>query len=164
MTAAAAPLQNVAAKPPPPSHSMHAGLVLQRTCACGAPTASLTGECMECARKKFLQAKLTIGASNDPLEQEADRVVEQVMARPVSGAVSTALPRIQRFTGSTSASAGNAPASVDHVLSSPGRPLDPSLRQDMEQHFGHDFSQVRVHADGAAERSAREVNANAYTV
>ena len=31
MTAAAAPLQNVAAKPQPPSNSMHAGLVLQRT-------------------------------------------------------------------------------------------------------------------------------------
>ena len=50
------------------------------------------------------------------------------------------------------------------MLSSPGRPLDPSLRQDMEQRFGHDFSQVRVHTDAAAERSAREVNANAYTV
>ena len=86
MTAAAAPLQNVAAKPPPPSNSMHAGLVLQRQCACGSPTASLTGECTECASKKFLQPKLTIGASNDPLEQEADRVAEQVMrmAEPVS--------------------------------------------------------------------------------
>lgn len=30
----------------------------------------------------LLQAKLTIGASNDPLEQEADRVADQVMAAP----------------------------------------------------------------------------------
>jgi hypothetical protein len=34
----------------------------------------------------------------------------------------------------------------------------------MGQRFGHDFSRVRVHTDAAAERSARDVNANAYTV
>jgi len=34
----------------------------------------------------------------------------------------------------------------------------------MEQRFGHDFSRVRIHADGAAERSARDVGARAYTV
>ena len=33
----------------------------------------------------------------------------------------------------------------------------------MEQRFGQDFSQVRVHSDGAAEQSARDVNAHAYT-
>ena len=34
----------------------------------------------------------------------------------------------------------------------------------MEQRFGHDFSRVRVHSGGAAEQSARDVNANAFTV
>jgi len=34
----------------------------------------------------------------------------------------------------------------------------------MEQRFGYDFSRVRVHSGSAAEKSAREVNANAYTV
>jgi hypothetical protein len=34
----------------------------------------------------------------------------------------------------------------------------------MEPRFGHDFSQVRVHSGPVAEQSAREVNANAYTV
>ena len=34
----------------------------------------------------------------------------------------------------------------------------------MGQRFGHDFSRVRVHSGGAAEQSARDVNANAYTV
>ena len=43
MTSAAAPLQNVAAKPQPPSNAIHAGLLLQRQCACGSPTSSLTG-------------------------------------------------------------------------------------------------------------------------
>jgi hypothetical protein len=159
----AAPLQNLAAKPRTPGNSGHAGLLLQRKCACGAPTASLTGECAECKSKKRLQTKLAIGASHDPLEQEADRVADQVLAAPKNQALSPAPPRIQRFTGQAAGQANAAPASVDRVLSSAGRPLEPALRQDMEQRFGHDFSQVRVHAGTAAGQSAREVNAHAYT-
>ncbi|MES1245798.1 MAG: DUF4157 domain-containing protein [Acidobacteriota bacterium] len=53
---------------------------------------------------------------------------------------------------------------MDRVLAAPGRPLEPALRQDMEQSFGHDFSRVRVHSGAAAERSAQDVNAHAYTV
>lgn len=59
---------------------------------------------------------------------------------------------------------GTAPASVDQALASPGRPLEPVLREDMEQRFGHDFSRVQVHSGPTAEQSAREVNALAYTV
>lgn len=55
------------------------------------------------------------------------------------------------------------PASVDQALASPGRPLESALRQDIEQRFGHDFSRVRVHTGEAAEQSARELNASAYT-
>jgi hypothetical protein len=56
------------------------------------------------------------------------------------------------------------PSTIHEVLSSPGQPLDPETRAFMEPRFGHDFSRVRVHSDAAAERSAREVNAHAYTV
>ena len=160
----AASLQTVDAKAKPPSNSTHAGLLLQRKCACGAPTASLTGECAECKSRKRLQTKLTIGASNDPLEQEADRVADQVLAAPVNPAVSDTPPRIQRFTGHESGPADCAPASVDHALAGPGRPLEAALRQDMEQRFGYDFSRVQVHSGGPAERSARDVRAHAYTV
>jgi hypothetical protein len=45
-----------------------------------------------------------------------------------------------------------------------GRPLDDSVRTDMEGRFGEDFSGVRVHTDGQASESARSVNAHAYTV
>jgi hypothetical protein len=34
----------------------------------------------------------------------------------------------------------------------------------MEQRFSHDFSRVRVHSDTAAQQSAQDVKANAYTV
>ena len=114
---------------------------------------------------RLLQAKLSIGASHDPLEQEADQVADQVLAAPVNPAVSGAAPHIQRFTGQPSAPAAtSAPASVDRVLARPGRPLAPALQQEMGQRFGHDFSRVRVHSDAVSEKSVREVNANAYTV
>ena len=138
--------------------------LLQRQCACGNRTTA-GGECTECAKKKHnLQRKLSIGASNDPLEHEADRVADQVMSMQPNATVNKAPVRIQRYSGQTNQGEGLAPASVDHVLSSAGRPLEPTLRNDMEQRFGHDFSHVRVHTGGTAEQSAREVNANAYTV
>ena len=86
------------------------------------------------------------------------------MATPAHPAVSGAPPRIQRFSGQSNGQMDAAPASVDQALASPGRPLEPALRQDMEQRFGHDFSRVRVHSGAAAEQSARDVNAHAYTV
>jgi pyrrolidone-carboxylate peptidase len=159
-----APLQAQAAEPQALSNSTHAGLLLQRKCACGSPTSSLTGECAECRSKKPLQTKLTIGASNDPLEQEADRVAEQVLAASSNPAVRGTPPRIQRFTAQATRQTDSAPASVDHVLAESGKPLGTALRQDMEQRLGHDFSRVRVHSGAAAEQSAQEVNANAYTV
>jgi hypothetical protein len=57
-----------------------------------------------------------------------------------------------------------APPLVHDVLRSPGQPLDMATRTFMEPRFGHDFSAIRVHADGAAAQSARAVNALAYTV
>lgn len=111
-----------------------------------------------------LQAKLRIGQPHDIYEQEADRVAEQVMAAPAHQAVSSALPHIQLFSGQSNVQMDSAPTSVDHALASPGRPLEPELRQDMEQRFGYDFTKVRVHTGLSAEQSARELNAQAYTV
>ncbi|MET9000945.1 DUF4157 domain-containing protein [Amycolatopsis sp. Hca4] len=52
----------------------------------------------------------------------------------------------------------------DVVGSGGGAPLDAATREDMEGRFGADFSDVRVHTDGAAHDSAKSVNAQAYTV
>lgn len=56
------------------------------------------------------------------------------------------------------------PPIVHEVLRSPGQPLEQDTRVFMESRFGHDFSQVRVHTDAKADKSARAVNALAYTV
>ena len=53
---------------------------------------------------------------------------------------------------------------VHGVLKSPGQRLDWETREVMEDSFGRDFSRVRVHTDPKAARSARALNALAYTV
>jgi hypothetical protein len=113
---------------------------------------------------KQVQRKLAAGPGNDPLEHEADRVANRVLAGPTHPGVRGVGTNVQRFSEPASSAALTAPASVDRVVSSPGSPLTAPLRRDMEERFGHDFSLVRVHSDAAAGQSAQEVNANAYTV
>ncbi|MET7654181.1 DUF4157 domain-containing protein [Streptomyces sp. NPDC005486] len=52
---------------------------------------------------------------------------------------------------------------VDAVLRSGGQPLDERSRSDMEARFGADFSDVRIHTDAAAQASAAQLGAAAYT-
>jgi hypothetical protein len=124
-------------------------------CACG--------ECSECGKKSpsGLQTELEVSGPEDIHEREADRAADQVLATSAYPAA----PTIQRFAGHSSSNRHTdvAPDSVHTALDSSGSPLEPALRQDMEQRFGHDFSRVRVHAGGAAEQSARDVDAQAYT-
>jgi hypothetical protein len=142
---------------------------LQRQCACGSPSAT-GGSCAACEGKaagagsQGMQAKLAIGATDDPLEREADRIADQVLSGPAQSSVGAGPPHIHRFTPQGGGQLEVAPASVDSVLASSGKPLEPALRQDMEHRFGYSFSGVRVHSDAAAAHSAREVSAHAYTV
>ncbi|MGY8871588.1 MAG: eCIS core domain-containing protein [Pseudomonadales bacterium] len=136
--------------------------VLQRQCACGQH--SQKNECEACAKKKHgLQRKLVVGASNDPLEQEADRIADQVLTMPLPTST-VGSPRIQRFSSSGDEPSGVAPESVDRALVSQGQPLNKALQQDMGQRFAYDFSNVRVHTGTEAAQSARDINARAYTV
>jgi hypothetical protein len=74
-----------------------------------------------------------------------------------------ARPDVERWrTGAADRSA--IPRSVGDALRSPSQPLDAGGRAFFEPRFGHDFSQVRVHADEAAARSARAVGATAFAL
>jgi hypothetical protein len=55
------------------------------------------------------------------------------------------------------------PGPVQAALASPGEPLDVALRAEMEQRLGHDFGDVRVHADARAAAAARMLDADAFT-
>ena len=71
---------------------------------------------------------------------------------------------LQRRAVNNQGESSEVPPIVHEVLRSPGQPLDPGTRTFMESRFGHDFSQVRVHTDGKAAKSAKAVNALAYTI
>lgn len=135
---------------------------LQRQCACGSHTPG-GGTCAACGKRQ-LQAGLTVGATDDALELEADRVAEQVTSGAGAVVRHSAAPRIARNAGAVQAGGQPAPASVEHVLAGAGSALERPVLQDMGRRFGHDFSQVRVHADASAAQSARDVQAHAYTV
>ena len=127
-----------------------------------------------------LQRKLEIGAVNDPLEAEADRVAEHVTRMPDPAiAIRSATPhisrkcaaceeedqkKVQRKPTGEAKSAGEVQPLVQDVLRSPGRSLDSATRAFMEPRFGADFSGVRVHDDAQATKSAKSVHALAYTV
>jgi len=135
-----------------------------------------------------LQAKLQVGAPDDPLESEADRMAEHVMRMPdpfvgggtVAGTVAQrkcaacekedekedATATLSRKTSDAASWAGETalPPLVQDVLKSPGDSLDPSARAFFEPRFGHDFSQVRIHADTRAAEAASSIHALAYTV
>jgi len=114
-----------------------------------------------------MQTKLFVGASNDPLEAEADRAAEQVMAispAAATGGRSAAVPMIRRRHSPGNATNRAAPGSVASTLKKSGEPLSTATRTFFESRFGHDFSRVRIHHDKEAADSARAVASQAYTV
>jgi hypothetical protein len=112
----------------------------------------------------MIQAQLTLGAVDDPLEREADQVANRVTASPEGSVAASKLPRLLSASGGEENLREMAPTSVDAALAGPSRPLDPAIKRDMEWRIGYDFSHVRVHSGSIAEESAREVGANAYAV
>jgi Domain of unknown function (DUF4157) len=126
-----------------------------------------------------LQAKLEIGAVNDPLEREADRVADDVMNMPHTAGIGAVAPRLSRkceaceeedqkvqparARGAIQAP-GEVPDSVNRGLRSPGQALDSRTRALFEPRFGRSFDHVRIHTDASAAASARGISALAYTV
>jgi hypothetical protein len=129
-----------------------------------------------------IRPKLVIGDVDDPLEHEADRMADHVMRMlgPLAPTLTGGDGAVRRKCAAceednvrlradpnqspSGPRAGEAPALVHEVLASAGRPLEPATRAFFEPRFGRDFSAVRVHSDARAMRSARAVDAHAFTV
>ncbi|MBS1133304.1 MAG: hypothetical protein H6R02_445, partial [Burkholderiaceae bacterium] len=101
-----------------------------------------------------------IGHPDASHERAADRLADQVSAGHAAQGSALSTQRM----GDNSADRKSVPASVQRTLARRGAPLEPALRNDMENRFGHNFADVRVHADASAAQSAKDVSANAYTV
>ncbi|SEE00961.1 DUF4157 domain-containing protein [Streptomyces sp. TLI_105] len=120
-------------------------------------------------------------AARDSLSEDAARLAAAGGTAHLAPGAAAALQRavgnaafaaaVQRGTHVHGAGCGHAPengqtvqrSSVPDVLRSAGRPLEDSVRADMESRLGADFSDVRVHTDAAAKASAAEMGARAYT-
>ncbi|HZF73349.1 MAG TPA: DUF4157 domain-containing protein, partial [Gemmatimonadaceae bacterium] len=133
------------------------------------------------------QPKLASNQADDPSEREADQIADRVMriTNPAGGGFPLSVGSHTSFKaqrkcapcreeeeeklerkaeGLNTNSSTTAPPIVSEALDSSGHTLDPVTRLFMEERFGHDFGQVRLHTDAKAAESARAVDALAYTV
>lgn len=125
-----------------------------------------------------VQCKISIATTDDPLEKEADNMADKVMRMPMPepinfSHVKNSVQRkcthceeeekqLQRKESSNDAVSA-APSIVHDVITSPGRSLDATTRSFMESRFNYDFSNVNVHDNNIAAKSADSINALAYT-
>lgn len=127
-----------------------------------------------------IQCKLTVGAVEDPLEQEADAMAEKVMRmpepnyiqrrcadceqedtvqrKPLASFIQKKSSQQRSFTASDATSAG-----IESTRGS-GSPLPDSTAKFMSQRFGSDFSDVRIHNNAHAAALNKDLSAQAFTV
>jgi Domain of unknown function (DUF4157) len=122
----------------------------------------------------LIQAKLRVGAVDDPLEHEAARVADQVMRMPApvvqraccagcaSGGACDGKVQREATPGPVLPHGGRVDAALVNNLG-PGRPLPTTERAFFEPRFGADLSAVRLHTGPEAGVAARAVDARAFT-
>ena len=126
-----------------------------------------------------VQPSLQVGAVNDPLEQEADAMADQIMRMPENGLVQRKCSeceereKVQRrpmanfiqkkgTPGGTMASEGvsqkiNASRGQGNAMAKPTQSF-------MESRFGADFSNINIHTGSEAAQMSQELGAKAFTV
>jgi hypothetical protein len=123
----------------------------------------------------FFQPRLEVGPVDDVYEREADAVADQVVGgQSLAGQPSISSLSVQRKCSKceeehvqrkcdNEKESGDAIVDVASVIDKPGKPLEDGAKSFMEERFGYDFSQVKIHTDNAAAKSAQSINALAYT-
>jgi len=121
-------------------------------------------------RHAGVQPRLEMGAVNDPLEREADRVAEHVMRMPEPLKETLPLSAQEKLVQTkaqddpSAATASPQLESTLHSLHNGGTLMDASTRAFFEPRFGENFSQVRLHTDTNAAQMASSLNAKAFTL
>lgn len=143
-------------------------------CSCRQP---------ESGSNQAIQTRLRIGRSDDPLEREADRIADAVLAGELAGPLSPArattaqrkcavceeeeehedLRRKEAGATSPVGDAGAAAGAATAVHNG-GSPMPADLRSYLEPRFRRDLSEVRLHTRPEAARAARAINARAFTL
>jgi hypothetical protein len=95
-------------------------------------------------------SRAKIGRTGDRAEQEAERTSQ----RALNG----------QSQDSRAATRAPEPTTDRELFPHPGKPLEPAARNWMESRFHFDFSQVRIHNDESAARTAAGISARAFTL
>jgi hypothetical protein len=130
----------------------------------------------------FFQPKLSINQPNDVYEQAADHMADKVMRmadtsisqsgffKPAIGQIQSKCPACEEVknihrkeTAKGEVRGSDELDSYVGSLNSSGQPMPESSRKFFEPRFGRDFSNVRLHTDSVAAKSAASINALAYT-
>jgi len=131
-------------------------------------------------KSNVVQAKLTVNAPGDIYEQEADRIADEVISdeksqvqRQEEEEEEEEEVQVQRQEEEEEVQAQSAEGQPDTVSESiearidnargSGHPLSENVREPMEQAFGADFSDVRVHTDSEANLLNQQLSAKAFT-
>ena len=125
-----------------------------------------------------LQRKLAVGATDDPLEQEADEMANRVMRMPEMPFIQKKCAHceaeekaqrkplasfIQKKGSETGTTASDTVSSSISVTKGGGSSLPATTRSFMESRFGADFSGVHIHTGDYAVQLSRDLNAHAFT-
>lgn len=126
----------------------------------------------------FFQPQLTVGPVDDVYEREADAVADQVMRMSDDHIQTKISPlnvqrkckhceeeeeQLQRKERSSVQTEGEAPSIVSDAIASSGTAMDHGTQSFMENRFGYDFSNVKIHTGTTATAAAKSINALAYT-
>ena len=157
---------------PPTAALVNGGrALLQRKCVCGE-SAGEGDKCEDCKRKDGLLQRRSFGGADPAVPpivhevlrspgQPLDTTTRSFMEAQIKSDLRCAISSLQT-SGLQIGSAGDAfeqeaDRMADHVVA------PPSNRR-LSVGASHDFSRVRIHADGRAAESAKQLNAMAYTV
>jgi Domain of unknown function (DUF4157) len=131
------------------------------------PASVVQRKCAACEADPRIRPKLEIGPVNDPLETEADVMADRVVRRQAANIddderSAAPLQAKAKDTDLAESASSDLESSLSDASGS-GSALAPHTRDQMEEAFGADFSNVRVHTGAASADMNDQIGARAFT-
>ena len=120
-------------------------------------------QCQEGEEEEELQMK---AASQVQRQEEEEEEEEEIQPKASSQIQRQAEEKEELQTKAVEAQLAAASEDLETRINAArggGQPLDDSIRASLEPQFGHDFSDVKVHADAEANRLSLQLGAEAFT-